>query len=67
MNADKRWIPLLALTLSAAVCAAVASTIRRRQVRATHGEQHHTHLKAWENEGGNLAPTAPSAVSSTQP
>jgi hypothetical protein len=63
MNADKRWIPLVALTLSAAVCAAVASRFRRRSVRAAHEEQHQTNLKAWENEGGN---PAPAAVSPTQ-
>ncbi len=64
MNENKRWIPLLALTLSAAVCAAVASRLQRRSVRAAHEDQHQTNLKAWENEGGNAAPAA---VSSTQP
>ncbi len=55
MNADKRWIPVLAMTLSAALLAAMATTLRRRNVRAAHVEQHKTTLKAWENEGGNLA------------
>ena len=64
MNADKRWIPLLALTLSGAVCAAVASRVRRRHVRTAHDVQHQTNLKAWENEGGTPAETA---VSPTQP
>jgi hypothetical protein len=64
MNADKRWFPLLALTLSAAVCGAIASRVRRRRVRVAHDAQHKTNLKAWENEGGNLAP---SEVSPTQP
>ena len=57
MNADKRWIPVLAMTLSAALLAAMATTLRRRNVRAAHVEQHKTTLKAWENEGGNLAPS----------
>ena len=57
MNADKRWIPVLAMTLSAALLAAVAATLRRRNVRAAHDEQHKTTLKTWENEGGNLAPS----------
>ena len=56
MNADKRWIPVLAMTLSAALLAMV-TTLRRRNVRAAHVEQHKTTLKTWENEGGNLAPS----------
>ena len=57
MNADKRWIPVLAVTLGAALLAAIATTLQRRNVRAAHDEQHKTTLKSWENEGGNLAPS----------
>jgi hypothetical protein len=62
MNIDKRWIFLLAVTASAAAGAAFASRTRRRHVRAAGELQHKTDLKAWENEGGNLAPTPAPAV-----
>jgi hypothetical protein len=56
-NVDKRW--LLAVALSAAAGAAVAARVlRRRQLTAQHRD-HAEDLKAWENEGGNLAPPAP--------
>ena len=56
-NIDKRW--LLTIALSAAASAAVtAKVLRRRQLRAQHRD-HAEDLKAWENEGGNLAPPAP--------
>jgi hypothetical protein len=70
MNTNKRWTTLLALTLSAAIVGAFASTIRRRRARVAHHEQHQANLKDWENEGGNVAPTAnpaPIAVTATQP
>ena len=59
---DKRW--LLAVAVSAAAGAAVtAQVLRRRQLLSQHRD-HAEDLKAWENEGGNLAPPAPtSAVS----
>jgi hypothetical protein len=54
---DKRW--LLAVAVSAAAGAAVtAQVMRRRQLLAQHRD-HSEDLKAWENEGGNLAPPAP--------
>jgi len=62
MNIDKRWILLLAVTASAAAGAAFASRTRRRHVHAAGQVQHKTDLKAWENEGGNLAPTPATAV-----
>jgi hypothetical protein len=62
MNIDKRWILLLAVTMCAAVGAAFASRTRRRHVHSAGKVQHKTDLKAWENEGGNLAPTPASAV-----
>ncbi len=65
MNIDKRWILLLAVTASAAAGAAFASRTRRRDVHAAGEVQHKTDLKAWENEGGNLAPTAATAVQPT--
>jgi len=62
MNIDKRWIFLLAVSSSAAVGAVMASRTRRRHVRAAGEVQRRTDLKAWENEGGNLAPAPASAV-----
>lgn len=64
MNIDKRWSLLLTVAVSAAIGAVFASRSRRRQHRAGHDLEHKTHLKTWENEGGNLAP---SAVSPAQP
>lgn len=55
MNFDKRW--LLAIAVGAAAGAAVTSKLlRRRQLMAQHRD-HAEDLKAWENEGGNLAPS----------
>jgi hypothetical protein len=63
MSIDKRWILLLAVTVSAAVSAAFASRSRHPPRRSAH-VQHKEDVKSWENEGGNLAPTA---VSPGQP
>jgi hypothetical protein len=57
INIDKSWLlAISAIALGAAAGATVTSKVlRRRQLMA----QHHDHaedLKAWENEGGNLAP-----------
>ena len=49
-NVDKRW--LLAVAVSAAAGAAVtARVLRRRRLKAQHGD-HAEDLKTWENEGG---------------
>jgi hypothetical protein len=64
MSVDKPWILLLAVTAGAAAGAAFALRSRRRHHRAAHEVQHKANLKTWENEGGNLAPTA---VSPEQP
>lgn len=59
-NVDKRW--LLAVAVSAAAGAAVtARVLRRRRLKAQHGD-HAEDLKTWENEGGNLAPPAPASA-----
>jgi hypothetical protein len=59
-NVDKRW--LLAVAVSAAAGAAVtARVLRRRRLKAQHRD-HAEDLKTWENEGGNLAPPAPSSA-----
>ena len=63
MNIDKPWVLLLAVAVSAAVGAAFASRSQRRHHRAAHDVQHKENLKAWENEGGNVAP----AVAPVQP
>jgi hypothetical protein len=54
---DKRW--LVAMALSAAAGAAVTSTVLRRRQRMEQHRDHAEDLKAWENEGGNLAPPVP--------
>lgn len=61
MNIDKRWL-LLAVALSAAVGAAVASKARQRQRGTAHDLDYRTEVKSWENEGGNVAPTSASAA-----
>ena len=60
---DKRW--LFAVVLSAAAGAAVTSQVLRRRQRLAQHRDHAEDLKAWENEGGNLAPAA--LPSSTMP
>jgi hypothetical protein len=62
MNVDKRW--LVAIALSAAAGAAVAAQLLRRRHRSVQHHDHHEDLKAWENEGGNLAPPVPAAAAS---
>jgi hypothetical protein len=58
MKIDKQWLALLAVAVGAAAGAAFASKSRRRYHRAVSDHREHkTHLKTWENEGGNLAPT----------
>ena len=59
-NLDKRW--LLALVLSAAAGAAVTAKVLRRKQRLAQHRDHAEDLKAWENEGGNLAPPAPTSA-----
>ena len=61
MNIDKRWLFLLAVAASAAAGAALALTLRRTYHRTAHDVEQATQLKAWENEGGNLAPPAAAA------
>jgi hypothetical protein len=62
MNLDRRWTILLAVTISAAVGAALASRTRGQRVQAAGESQRKTDLKSWENEGGNLAPPPISTV-----
>jgi type II secretory pathway pseudopilin PulG len=66
MRPEKRLIIVAALLGAAA--AAVVSTSRRRKHHAARAQRHayQTHLKNWENEGGNLAPAAV-AMSGPQP
>jgi len=61
MNIDKRFL-LLAVALSAAAGAAVTSQLLRRRQRLAQRRDHAEDLKAWENEGGNLAPPAPASI-----
>jgi hypothetical protein len=59
MYIDKRWFLLLAIAVSGAAGAAVASKSRRRHHRAVRDVEHKRAVKSWENEGGNLAPIPP--------
>lgn len=59
MNGGNRWLLVFALAAAAAAGAVVASGVRRRRNRAIRHSEHREDLKAWENEGGNLAPAAP--------
>ena len=56
-SVDKRW--LLAVAVSAAAGAAVAARVLRRRQLTAQQRAHAEEVKAWENEGGNLAPPAP--------
>lgn len=58
MNIDRRWIMLLAVTISAAVGATFASRLRGQRLKVAGETQRKSDLKSWENEGGNLAPPA---------
>jgi hypothetical protein len=62
MYIEKRWYLLLAVAVSAAVGAAVASKLRRRQRLIARQPEHAADLKSWENEGGNLAPSTAASV-----
>jgi hypothetical protein len=62
MNIDRRWIVLIAVTMSAAIGAAFASRARRLHLHAAGESERKDDLKAWENEGGNLAPLPASTV-----
>jgi len=56
MKIERNWYLLLAVALSAAVGAVIASKLLRRQRLTAHLPEHAPELKSWENEGGNLAP-----------
>jgi hypothetical protein len=62
MYIDRRWILLFAVTVSAAIGAALASRARRQHLVAAGESDRRNDLKAWENEGGNLAPIPASTV-----
>jgi len=57
MKIEANWYLVLSVALSAALGAAIASKLLRRQRRTAHPPQHAHELKSWENEGGNLAPS----------
>jgi uncharacterized membrane protein (UPF0136 family) len=56
MKRERNWHLLLAVALSAAVGAAIASRLLRRRRPMAEPPEHASELKSWENEGGNLAP-----------
>jgi hypothetical protein len=60
MNIDKRFLLLLAVATSAVIGAVAASKARVRHHRTVRNRHDKTEIKSWENEGGNLAPAAPS-------
>ena len=57
MKIEGTWYLLLSVALSAALGAAIASKLLRRQRLAARHPEHAPELKSWENEGGNLAPS----------
>ncbi|MEP6943495.1 MAG: hypothetical protein ABI981_11200 [Betaproteobacteria bacterium] len=58
MTFEKRLIMVAALLAAATVAVASTSRRRKRHVARAQRHLHQTHLKNWENEGGNLAPAA---------
>ena len=63
MVIDNRWFLLVAVAAGAAAAGAAFASKSRRHHRAVSAHREHkTHLKNWENEGGNLAPTPPPLV-----
>ena len=58
MTVSNRWILMLALAAAAAAGAVAASGVSRRRDRVARDVERRNDLKAWENEGGNLAPAS---------
>jgi len=61
MNGGNRWLLVFALAAAAAAGAMTAAGVRKRRDRVTRHSEYREDLKAWENEGGNLAPVSPAA------
>jgi len=59
MNGGNRWLLVFALAAAAAAGVMAASGVSRRRGRAIRQSEYREDLKAWENEGGNLAPATP--------
>ena len=57
MKAMKGWV-LLGLAAGTAAGVSRAARLRRQQDRHRAHIAHKADVKAWENEGGNLAPAA---------
>ena len=55
MKFDQRWLLVVAAACAAAGLA-VADGARRRRLAKSHQREQARALRAWENEGGNLAP-----------
>ena len=62
MKIERNWYFLLSVALSAALGAAIASKLLRRQRPTARPPEHAHELKSWENEGGNLAPVPATTV-----
>ena len=56
MNIDKGWFVLLAVAAGVAAGVTLGTGLRRSRQGALRKREHSQDLKAWENEGGNLAP-----------
>ena len=68
MSIHKRLMLLIAMTAAAAAGAALATRTHHRRRYAERELEHGSNVKAWENEGGNLAPVAaPAAPLAVQP
>lgn len=62
MNGATRWLLLLALAAAAAGGVMAASAARKRRGRENRKAANREDLKAWENEGGSLAPARPARM-----
>ena len=63
MNIEKSWIVLCAVAVGVAAGVVLGTGLRRSMQGAVRKREHSQDLKAWENEGGNLAPPPQAATS----
>lgn len=58
MNLNKRWAFLLAAAAGALGVAVLSMASRRQRHQVARDLEHTSELKAWEGEGGSVAPAA---------
>jgi hypothetical protein len=56
MNIDKGWFVLFAVAAGVVAGVTLGTGLRHSKQGAIRKREHSRDLKAWENEGGNLAP-----------